>query len=86
MTPHASFLRKRRNILLYKPSKKDKKLVLAAFLKAEKKGLTLVECYEAGINAWMGRNLGYSKEEAAAISTDVLLARRWKSIVTREEE
>ncbi len=60
--------------------------MLDAFINAESKGLSLHESYEAGTSAFMKRHSNYSKEEAAGISVDMLLAYRWNHIVTRKEK
>jgi hypothetical protein len=55
------------------PSDSDKRLVLAAFAKAQEKGISLPRCYIAAARALIERHQEYRYEYAARISTQIIL-------------
>jgi len=48
--------------------------VLAAFGAAEQAGLPLVDCYRAGVDAWLGAHPDQRREHAAQKAVAVILA------------
>ena len=48
--------------------------VLAAFGAAEQAGLPLVDCYRAGVDAWLGAHPDQRREHAAPKAVAVILA------------
>ena len=48
--------------------------VLAAFGAAEKAGLALVDCYRAGVDAWLRVHPDQQREHAASKAVAVILA------------
>ena len=48
--------------------------VLAAFGAAEEAGLPLVDCYRAGVDAWLGAHPDQRREHAAPKAVAVILA------------